>query len=292
MAKVLRREGKDVGRKRVQRLMRTMGVEPIYPRKKLTQPGPNHRIYPYLLRNLTISECDHVWCTDITYIPMKRGFLYLVAIMDWHSRKVLAWRLSNTLDTRFCLEALEEAIEQTGRKPRIFNTDQGCQFTSKEWTERIVELEISISMDGKGAWLDNVIVERFWRTLKYEEVYLKAYTDAHDAGQQLGAFIERYNTWRPHSAHGAHRCLRRSTHMQPERAPRRKRLRGLCPPNPLGFIALGTYRKGDQRKDDDPARAASSPFRISHSVRRSGCVPAKPYPPTKHHNTYKHLVNS
>jgi putative transposase len=201
MAKVLRREGRDVGRKRVQRLMRTMGIEPIYPRKKLTQPGPNHRIYPYLLRNVTVSECDQVWCTDITYIPMKRGFLYLVAIMDWHSRKVLAWRLSNTLDTRFCLEALEEAIEHTGRKPRIFNTDQGCQFTSKEWTERIVELEISISMDGKGAWRDNVIVERFWRTLKYEEVYLKAYTDAQDAAQQIGEFIERYNTWRPHSAH-------------------------------------------------------------------------------------------
>ena len=201
MAKVLRREGRDVGRKRVQRLMRTMGIEPIYPRKKLTQPGPNHRIYPYLLRNVTVSECDQVWCTDITYIPMKRGFLYLVAIMDWYSRKVLAWRLSNTLDTRFCLEALEEAIEHTGRKPRIFNTDQGCQFTSKEWTERIVELEISISMDGKGAWRDNVIVERFWRTLKYEEVYLKAYTDAQDAAHQIGEFIERYNTWRPHSAH-------------------------------------------------------------------------------------------
>ena len=202
MAKVLRREGEAVNRKRIQRLMRTMGLEPIYPRKNLSQPGLDHRIYPYLLRNVTISECDHVWCTDITYIPMKRGFLYLVAIMDWHSRRVLSWRLSNTLDTRFCLEALEEAIERTGRKPRIFNTDQGCQFTSKEWTDRIVDLGISISMDGKGAWRDNVIIERFWRTLKYEEVYLKAYTDAVDAGQQIGTFIERYNTWRPHSAHG------------------------------------------------------------------------------------------
>jgi len=125
MAKVLRREGEAVNRKRIQRLMRTMGLEPIYPRKKLSQPGLDHRIYPYLLRNVTISECDHVWCTDITYIPMKRGFLYLVAIMDWHSRRVLSWRLSNTLDTRFCLEALEEAIERTGRTPRIFNTDQG-----------------------------------------------------------------------------------------------------------------------------------------------------------------------
>jgi len=202
MAKVLRREGEAVGRKKVQRLMRTMGLEPIYPRKKLSQPGLDHRIYPYLLRNLPISECDHVWCTDITYIPMKKGFLYLVAIMDWHSRRVLAWRLSNTLDTRFCLKALNEAVERTGRVPRIFNTDQGCQFTSKEWTDRLVELDISISMDGKGAWRDNVIIERFWKTIKYEEVYLKAYTDAVDAEEQIGTFIERYNSWRPHSAHG------------------------------------------------------------------------------------------
>lgn len=202
LAKRLRREGHKVGRKRVQRLMRLMGLEPIYPRKKLSQPGPNHRVYPYLLRNVTVSECDHVWCADITYIPMKRGFLYLVAILDWHSRKVLAWRLSNTLDTRFCLEALEQAIASTGRKPRIFNTDQGCQFTSREWTDRLVDLDIRISMDGKGAWRDNAIVERFWRTLKYEEVYLKAYADASDAQDQIGDFIDRYNAWRPHSAHG------------------------------------------------------------------------------------------
>lgn len=202
MAKVLRREDEAVGRKKIQRLMRTMGLEPIYPRKRLSQPGLDHRIYPYLLRNVTINECDQVWCTDITYIPMKRGFLYLVAIMDWHSRRVLSWGLSNTLDTRFCLEALEEAMKRTGRRPRIFNTDQGCQFTSKEWTDRLVDLGISISMDGKGAWRDNVIIERFWRTLKYEEVYLKAYTSAVDAEQQIGTFIERYNTWRPHSAHG------------------------------------------------------------------------------------------
>ena len=202
MAKVLRREGEAIGRKKVQRLMRTMGLDPIYPRKKLSQPGMDHRIYPYLLRNVTISECVHVWCTDITYIPMKKGFLYLVAIMDWHSRRVLAWRLSNTLDTRFCLEALNEAVKRTGRVPRIFNTDQGCQFTSKEWTDRLVELDISISMDGKGAWRDNVIIERFWKTIKYEEVYLKAYTNAVDAQEQIGTFIHRYNSWRPHSAHG------------------------------------------------------------------------------------------
>ncbi len=199
LTQILQREGFEVGRKRVQRLMRVMGLEPIYPRKKLSQPGPNHRIYPYLLRDVSIVDCDQVWCTDITYIPMKRGFLYLVAILDWHSRKVLSWRLSNTLDTRFCLEALEDALQSTGRKPRIFNTDQGCQFTSREWTDRLVELDIRISMDGKGAWRDNAIVERFWRTLKYEEVYLKAYKDATDAQQQIATFIQRYNAWRPHS---------------------------------------------------------------------------------------------
>ena len=138
--------------------MRILGLEPICPRKKLSQPGPNHRIYPYLLRNVSVSECDHVWCTDITYIPMRSGFLYLVAIMDWHSRRVLSWRLSNTLDTQFCLEALEEALERTGRKPPIFNTDQGCQFTSKEWTDRLVELDISISMDGKAAWMKRNLI--------------------------------------------------------------------------------------------------------------------------------------
>jgi putative transposase len=202
LSKVLGREGEAVNRKKIQRLMRTMGLEPIYPRKRLSQPGPEHRIYPYLLRNVTIGECDHVWCTDITYIPMEKGYLYLVAIMDWYSRRVLSWRLSNTLDTGFCLDALEEAIAKTGRRPRILNTDQGCQFTSKDWVKRVLELGIKVSMDGKGAWVDNVIIERFWRTLKYEEVYLKAYTDGTDARQQIGRFIQRYNSWRPHSTHG------------------------------------------------------------------------------------------
>lgn len=202
MAKVLRRENELVGRKRVQRLMRQMGIDPIYPRKRLSQPGPDHRIYPYLLRNVTVSEPDEVWCADITYIPMRRGFLYLVAIMDWYSRRILAWRLSNTMDTRFCLDALDEAVRRTGRTPRIFNTDQGSQFTSTVWTDRLVDLGVSISMDGKGAWRDNVIVERFWRTLKYEEIYLKAYENAVDAHEQIRAFIHRYNTWRPHAAHG------------------------------------------------------------------------------------------
>jgi len=202
MARQLRRDGEKIGRKHVQRLMRIMGIEPIYPRKKLSQPGPNHKIYPYLLRDRTITACDEVWCTDITYIPMQHGYVYLVAIMDWYSRRVLSWRLSNTLDTSFCMAALEDALQQTGHKPKILNTDQGCQFTSKEWTDRVIELGISISMDGKGAWRDNVIVERFWRTLKYEDVYLKAYEDIPDAHAHIGRFIDRYNDWRAHSAHG------------------------------------------------------------------------------------------
>ena len=202
MVRQLQRKGERIGRKRVQRLMRKMGLEPIYPRKKLSEPGSDHRIYPYLLRNRSVEACDEVWCADITYIPMRRGFVYLVAILDWHSRRVLSWRVSNTLDTSFCMAALEEAVARTGRKPEIFNTDQGCQFTSKEWTGRLVELGISVSMDGKGAWLDNVIVERFWRTLKYEEVYLKAYQNIPDAVDQIGRFIDRYNDWRAHSEHG------------------------------------------------------------------------------------------
>ena len=198
---LLRRKGEKIGRKRTQRLMRAMGVEAIFPRKKLSKPCPHHRIYPYLLRNREIEKCNEVWCTDITYIPMSKGFLYLVAVMDWHSRKILSWRLSNTLDTGFCMEALNEAVNKYG-VPEIFNTDQGSQFTSKEWTDRLVELGISISMDGRGAWRDNVMIERFWRTLKYEEVYLWAYEDAREAAHRIGIFIQRYNDWRPHSYHG------------------------------------------------------------------------------------------
>lgn len=202
MARQLRRDGFSVGRKRIQRLMRIMGLAPIYPRKKISQPGPDHRIYPYLLRNRKVQACDEVWCADITYIPMKHGYVYLFAILDGHSRRVLAWRISNTLDTSFCLEALGDAVKATGRLPEIFNTDQGSQFTSIAWIDRIKDLGVSISMDGKRAWIDNVIVERFWRSLKYEEVYLKAYENGHDATEQIGCYIERYNSWRAHSVHG------------------------------------------------------------------------------------------
>ncbi len=182
--------------------LRLMGLEAIYPRKKISQPGSNHRIYPYLLRDLTIEACNQVWCTDITYIPMKRGYIFLVAVMDWCSRCVLSWKLSNTLDTTFCIEALLEVLDHTGTKPQIFNTDQGCQFTSTRWIKQLVDRDIRVSMDGKGSWVDNVIIERFWRSLKHEEVYLKAYEDIPDAVNNIGQYIQRYNTWRVHSVFG------------------------------------------------------------------------------------------
>lgn len=198
MARYLRREGYCVGRHRVRRLMRLMGIEAIYQTPRTSIPHPNHKIYPYLLRDLEITHPNQVWCTDITYIPMGRGFLYLVAIMDWYSRKVLSWRLSNTLDTHFCLEALEEAIGKYGA-PDIFNTDQGSQFTSFDFTGLLKEHQIKISMDGKGRWMDNVFIERLWRSLKYECVYLKAFTDGLHARQEIGEWIRFYNDQRPHS---------------------------------------------------------------------------------------------
>jgi len=166
--------GLHVNRKRVQRLMRLMGIHALYPSAKTTRRNSQHKVYPYLLRHLDIDQVNQVWCTDITYIPMRKGFLYLVAVMDWHSRKVLSWRLSNSLDTAPCIEALEEALTNHGT-PGIFNSDQGCQFTSEGFTDVLKDHKIKISMDGKGRWMDNVFIERLWRSLKYEEVYLKAY---------------------------------------------------------------------------------------------------------------------
>lgn len=198
MARHLRREGYCVGRHRVRRLMRLMGIEAIYQTPRTSDPHPNHKIYPYLLRDLEITHSNQVWCTDITYIPMGRGFLYLVAIMDWHSRKVLSWRLSNTMDTSFCLEALEEAIDKYG-VPEIFNTDQGSQFTSVDFTRLLKAHDIRISMDGKGRWMDNVFIERLWRSLKYECVYLKAFTNGLHARKEIGDWMQYYNTQRPHS---------------------------------------------------------------------------------------------
>ena len=195
----LRKDGHRLGRQRVRRLMRKMGLEAIYRKPNLSRRHAAHPIYPYLLRHLRIDRSNQVWATDITYIPMRRGFVYLVAIMDWYSRRVLAWRLSNTLSTDFCVEALEEAIARYGA-PEIFNTDQGCQFTSAEFTDVLKARDIRISMDGKGCWRDNVFIERLWRTVKYEEVYLKAYDTVSAAKASLGTFFEYYNRRRPHQS--------------------------------------------------------------------------------------------
>jgi putative transposase len=201
MARQLRREGLCVGRHRVRRLMRLMGLEAIYRAPRTSVPAPEHRVYPYRLKGLTIERADHVWCADITYVPVQRGFLYLVAIMDWATRHVLAWRLSNTLDAGFCVEALNEALERYGR-PDIFNTDQGSQFTSEAFTGVLREHDIRISMDGKGRWVDNVFVERLWRSLKYEEVYLKAYDSIAHARRSIGQYLAFFNTERRHQSLG------------------------------------------------------------------------------------------
>ena len=188
-------------RKLIQRLMRLMGIVAIYPRKRTSQPGEGHKIYPYLLRGLVIDRPGQVYATDVTYIPMSRGFLYLVAVIDWYSRRVLSWRLSNTLESDFCVEALEEAIAVYG-PPEIFNTDQGAQFTSSAFTEVLERNGVKISMDGKGRWLDNVFVERLWRSLKYEEVYLKAYENPEQARREIGIYFEYFNTRRRHQSLG------------------------------------------------------------------------------------------
>jgi putative transposase len=196
---MLRAEGVFVNRKRVQRLMRLMGIAALGPKPRTSKPATDHRIYPYLLRNLTIERANHVWAADITYIPIGRGFLYLVAIIDWASRAVLAWRLSNTMDVSFCLAALEEAWAKCG-KPEIFNTDQGSQFTSAAFTGALAEAGVAISMDGRGRWMDNVFIERLWRSLKYEDVYLKGYADGREAARGIAAWVSFYNERRPHQA--------------------------------------------------------------------------------------------
>src|ERR1700746_1164145 len=192
-------EGSKIGRRHVTTLMRRMGIEAIYRRPNTSKPAPGHRLYPYLLRGLMIDHPNHVWATDITYIPMARGFVYLAAVMDWFTRRILAWQLSNTLEATFCIDAVEQAIAQYGC-PEIFNTDQGSQFTSAEFTKVLTGNGISISMDGKGAWRDNVFVERFWRTVKYEEIYLRAYESVAEARSSIGRYLEFYNGGRPHSA--------------------------------------------------------------------------------------------
>ena len=194
----LRRQGYAVNHKRVARLLHTMGLETIYPKPRLSQPHPAHRVYPYLLRGVPITRVNQVWSTDITYIRLHGGFIYLVAVMDWFSRYVLSWAVSITMDVSFCLEALDQALEVA--RPDIFNTDQGAQFTSHDFTERLAAAGILISMDGRGRALDNVFVERLWRTVKYEEVYLKDYETPREAMQGLATFFVRYNEWRQHQA--------------------------------------------------------------------------------------------
>jgi len=200
---VLQRDhDRKVNRKRLQRLRREMGYEAIWCQPRTSIPEETHRKFPYLLRQLNIERPDQVWCADITYVPMPQGHAYLCAVMDWHSRKVLGWELSNTMDTGLCLRALNQAVRNTGHTPEIFNTDQGCQFTSEEWITRLTQLGIKISMDGRGRWMDNVFIERLWRSVKYEEVYLREHATLPALGAGLDRWFERYNTWRPHQALG------------------------------------------------------------------------------------------
>lgn len=190
-------QGAVVNRKHVQRLMQIMGLAALYPKRKTSTPAPGHKVYPYLLRGMRIDRPNQVWCTDVTYLPMATGFLYLVAVMDWHSRRVLSWRLSNTIDTTFCVEALTEALEAYG-PPEIFNTDQGSTFTAQAFTTVLAEAGVKISMDGRGRWMDNVFIERLWRSVKYEEVYLHAYDNGAAGRAGLDAYFEFYNTRRRH----------------------------------------------------------------------------------------------
>lgn len=201
MKRELVRQGFSVGRKRVRRLMRLMGLRSLAPGPNTSRKHPVHPVYPYLLREKVIDAPNQAWCADVTYVPLAHGFVYLVAIMDWHTRHVLSWRVSTTQDTSFCLEALEEALERYG-SPAIFNTDQGSQFTSKDWTQALKASGIEISMDGKGRWTDNVFVERLWRSLKYECVYLNAFDSVRDAITGIGIWMDYYNQERPHSSLG------------------------------------------------------------------------------------------
>ena len=196
---LLAANGSKIGRRHITTLMRKMGIEATYRKPNTSKPEPGHRIYPYLLRKLIIDRPNQVWATDITYIPMARGFVYLCAVMDWYARRVLAWKLSNTMEADFCVDTLEDALARHG-KPSIFNSDQGSQFSSEAFTGVLIRNDIAISMDGKGAWRDNVFVERLWRSVKYEEVYLHAYDDVPAARRSIGRYLEFYNGRRPHTA--------------------------------------------------------------------------------------------
>lgn len=203
LVEILKRDhGIVINRKRLQRIRREMGHEAIWCKPRTSIPNHGHHKYPYLLRGLTVTRPNQVWCTDITYVPMPAGSAYLAAVMDWFSRKVLGWAVSNTMETGLCLEALENALSITGQIPEIFNTDQGCQFTSTEWTGRLLELGVKISMDGRGRWMDNVFIERLWRSVKYEEIYLFEHSTLPTLRAGLAKWFGRYNDWRPHQALG------------------------------------------------------------------------------------------
>ncbi len=199
---LLGQRGHRVNRKRVRRLLRVMGLEAIYPKRSLSQPGEGHEIFPYLLKDLEITGANQVWCSDITYIPMQSGFMYLVAVMDWWSRYVLAWELSNTMEAEFCIRAWEQALAQAGRAPLISNTDQGSQFTSPGYLDAVQSAGVEVSMDGRGRWIDNRFIERLWRSMKYEDVYLNDYGDGLSAKRGLGRWFGHYNEERPHQALG------------------------------------------------------------------------------------------
>lgn len=200
LAVSLRREGLVINRKRVVRLLRLMGIEAIYAKPKTSQPAPGHQIYPYLLRGLEVTGPDQVWCADITYVPMARGFMYLVAVMDWWSRYVLGWRLSNTMETAFCVDAWEAALRTGRQAPLVSNTDQGSQFTSPMFIDAVESAGVEVSMDGRGRWIDNRFIERLWRSAKYEDIYLQDYGDGLSAGRGLGRWFDGYNRERPHQA--------------------------------------------------------------------------------------------
>jgi putative transposase len=237
MVAVLRREGWTVNRKRVRRLMRVMRIEAIYQKPNTSRRHPDHIVYPYLLRGLAIDRPNQVWCADITYIPMSKGFVYLIAVMDWFSRRVLAWRLSTGMETAFCVEALREALAEYG-PPEVFNTDQGAQFTSAEFTGVLTASGVRISMDGKGRYLDNIFIERLWRSLKYEDIYIKAYPSVQEARRGIGDWLTFYNDERLHQALGY-------------RTPREM----FQAPGTYGYVdnasALTTYPQAHQRQERD-----------------------------------------
>lgn len=218
MRRMLVDTGHQVGRGRVRRLMRTMGLMAVFHKPRASQPHPEHKIYPYLLRKVPIVRPNQVWCADITYIPMKRGFLYLVTVMDWYSRAVLSWRLSNTMDSDFCVAALEDALNRYGI-PEIFNTDQGSQFTSYEFTKTLRDAGVRISMDGRGRWLDNAMIERLWRSLKYECVYLREYETCSDLRRSLAWWFDFYNSRRPHSVFNGQKPMEIFQNELPEGVP-------------------------------------------------------------------------